>query len=84
MLGFVLVGVLAFGSVTAKPGGPNGGALWGAFHFLSVGLAVGAAWLISVLAPSFPGWPLGAFMATTAYLLVTGAENTVANRQRDS
>lgn len=54
--------------------------LWGSFHFLSVGLAVGAAWLVSVGAPNVPGWPLGAFVATAAYLVIVGTESTVADR----
>ena len=44
VLAFALVGVLAFGGVSAEFGGaPNRVQLWGSFHFLSVGLAVGAA-----------------------------------------
>jgi hypothetical protein len=43
--------------------------LWGSFRFLSVGLAVGAAWFLSAHAPSLPGWALGAFVATITYLV---------------
>ena len=58
VLAFALVGVVAFGGVTARPGGAaNRAELWGSFHFLSVGLAVGAAWLLSAHAPRLPGWP---------------------------
>ncbi len=57
--------------------------LWGSFRFLSVGLAVGAAWFVSTHAQSLPGWPLGAFVATFCYLLVVGAENTAANVDAD-
>ena len=84
VLAFALIGVVAFGGVTAEFGGGSGRIqLWGGFHFLSVGLAVGAAWLVSAAAPSFPGWPLGAFAATAAYLAVVGAEDTAADRRRE-
>lgn len=80
VLAFALIGALAFGDVTALPvGEANRTELWGSFHFLSVALAVGAAWLVSAYAPSFPGWPLGAFVSTIAYLVVVGAENAAAD-----
>ena len=53
--------------------------LWGSFRFLSLGVAVGVAWLASAYAPSLPGWPLGGFVATASYLVMVGAENTAAN-----
>ena len=85
VLAFALVGALAFGGVTARPGGGSShAALWGSFHLLSVGLAVGAVWLVSAHAPSFPGWPLGAFVATALYLAVVGAENTAADLKAGS
>jgi uncharacterized protein (DUF2252 family) len=46
--------------------------LWGSFHFLSVGLAVGAAYLVGAFVPSALGWPLGAFAATVTYLMAVG------------
>ena len=85
VLAFAAVGILAFGGVQARPGGAaSRAALWGSFHFLSVGLAVGAAWLISAHAASFPGWPLGAFAATALYLAVVAAENAVADLKAES
>lgn len=84
VLAFAVVGALAFGGVTPEfGGGSNRVELWGGFHFLSVGLAVGAVWLVSTAAPSFTGWPLGAFVATAAYLAVVGAEDAAADRRRD-
>jgi hypothetical protein len=81
---FALVGVLAFGGVTAEfVTGSGRIELWGSFHFLSVGLAVGAAWLESAHSPSLPGWPLGAFLATGIYLAVVGAENAASGRRGD-
>jgi len=85
VLGFAVVGVLAFGGVGAEYGGAAEHVrLWGAFHFLSVGLAVGAAWAASAYAPSLPGWPLGAFVATAVYLVVVGAENAAAGASTGS
>jgi hypothetical protein len=40
--------------------------------------------LVSAYAPSLPGWPLGAFVATAAYLAVVGAENSAADQGADS
>lgn len=85
VLAFAVVGALAFGGVTARPGGgSSNAALWGSFHLLSVGLAVGAVWLVSAHAPSFPGWPLGAFVATSLYLAVVAAESTAADLKEGS
>lgn len=83
VLAFALVGVLAFGSVTKRFGGGSGRVeLWGSFHLLSGGLAVGTAWLVGIYTSSFPGWPLGAFVATAVYLSVVGAENTASELVR--
>ena len=80
VVGFAVVGIVAFGGVTVEFGAESSRIqLWGSFRFLSVGLAVGAAWFTSAHAPSLPGWPLGAFVATASYLVVVGAENTAAN-----
>ncbi len=84
VLAFAVVGVFAFGGVTVEFEAPsNRIQLWGSFHFLSVGLAVGVAWLASSYAPSFPGWPLGAFVATAAYFAVVGAQNAAADPKSD-
>jgi hypothetical protein len=60
VVGFAAVGILAFVGVSAEFGAESSRIrLWGSFRFLSVGLAVGAAWFASAHTPSFPGWPLG-------------------------
>ena len=85
VLAFAMVGTLAFGGVTVEFGAESSRIqLWGSFRFLSVGVAVGLAWLASAYAPSFAGWPLGAFVATASYLVVVGAENAVAEAKAGS
>jgi hypothetical protein len=42
--------------------------------------AVALAWLVSAYAPALPGWPLAAFVAAGAYLLIVGLEQTAADR----
>ena len=67
VVAFAVVGIVAFGGVTVEFGvEPSRVQLWGSFRFLSVGVAVGVAWLASVYTPSFPGWPLGGFVATAS------------------
>jgi hypothetical protein len=83
ILAFALVGALAFGGVTEHfEDHPKRIQLWGSFHFLSVGLAVGAAALVGTYARDAFGWPLGAFAATATYLLVVGLENSAADLER--
>lgn len=79
ILGFALVGALALGGIR-KPiaGGSRQSALWGDFHFLSVGLAIGAAWLAAFALNDALAWCVGAFSSTATYLLVVGVQLTVA------
>ncbi len=44
LVAFAVVGLLAFGGVTTQFGGSGGGRvqLWGSFHLLSIGAAIGA------------------------------------------
>ena len=81
VLGFAFVGALAFGGVTSHFDRDHGETplVWGSFHFLSVGVAIGAAMLVSYMIEGFIiAWPLGGFLSTAAYLLVAGAEATIA------
>ena len=80
---FALVGALAFGGVSEHFGDhPKKIQLWGSFHFLSVGFAVGAAYLVGAFVPSELGWPLGAFAATATFLMVVGLENAASDLER--
>lgn len=79
VIAFAVVGTLAFGGVRQEFDQPESTIeLFGSFHFVSVALAVAAAWLAARLLPVSFGWPLGAALATAVYLLVVGAEHAVA------
>ena len=83
ILAFALVGALAFGGASEHFGDPPRRIhLWGSFHFISVGLAVAAAYLVGTHAPDALGWPAGAFAATATYLIVVGLENAAADLER--
>jgi hypothetical protein len=58
VLGFALVGIVAFGGVTAQFGGESRRVrLWGSFRFVSVAVAVGEAWSLSSHVSSMLRWP---------------------------
>jgi hypothetical protein len=79
VLGFAFVGALAFGGVAKHFDRERGQAvLWGSFHRLSVGLAIGVAALVAHYVENSAAWPLAAFLSTAVYLLVLGAESTAA------
>jgi hypothetical protein len=82
VLAFAFVGSAAFGGMgTRFAHAPREAALWGSFHFLSVGSAIGAAALVSYLVAGGAGWVLGPFASTTIYLLVLGAQFSAADRR---
>jgi membrane protein implicated in regulation of membrane protease activity len=82
VLAFALVGAVAFGGVgTRFANAPREAALWGSFHFLSVGGAIGAATVVSYLVAGGVGWVLGPFASTTTYLLVLGAQFSAADKR---
>jgi hypothetical protein len=82
VLAFAMVGAIAFGGMgTRFAHAPREAALWGSFHFLSVGGAIGAAALVAYLVAGRAGWVLGPFASTTTYLLVLGAQFSAADRR---
>ncbi|MBA3610593.1 MAG: hypothetical protein H0W54_04135 [Rubrobacter sp.] len=79
---FALVGTIAFGGVSARfKEEPRESALWGNFHFLSVGLSIGAAALLAHYLHGRFAWPLISFVSTIAYLLALGVELTAADER---
>jgi hypothetical protein len=53
--------------------------LAGALSFLSVGLALGVAYVVGLLIPGLAAWPVSAFLATMVYMASVGIELTIAH-----
>jgi hypothetical protein len=79
VLAFACVGFLAFGDLTGSSEEQPKTALWGNFHFLSVGLAIGAAVLVTGLLDTGLVWLIASFCSTACYLLALGTEFTVVD-----
>ncbi len=79
VLGFALVGALAYGGVPGHSDLERGHPLvWGSLHFFSVGISLGVVTLVAYFIKGFIVWPLGGFLVTSIYLLVVGAESTTS------
>ena len=79
VLAFALVGALAFGKPTGNFAREQGQeVIWGSTHVFSVGLSIGAAFVVGNYVTGFIVWPLAAFLSTAIYLLVLGGESTFA------
>lgn len=79
---FAFVGMLAFGGVTTQfEPRPDRISLWGSFHFLSVGMAIGTTLLIASYMQNALAWPISSFLSTSVYLLVVGAEFTLSSAE---
>jgi hypothetical protein len=79
VLGFALVGVLAYGGVPGQLEIERGHPLlWGSLHIFSVGISLGAVTLDAYFIKGFFVWILGGFLVTSIYLLVVGGESTMS------
>ncbi len=67
----------------ARPDPPDVVALGAALSLVSIGISVAAAALAAELLQADVGWPFASFLATLTYLLVVGAELTLARRLQE-
>jgi hypothetical protein len=61
---------------------PRHAAVWGGLHLFSVGLAIGAASLVAQFVTNPAAWPLGGFLATALYLIVSAGQLAFAHAAR--
>jgi hypothetical protein len=82
--GFAAVAALAHGSPdqTFAERELHSVRLWGGFHVVSVGLAIGAAGAISAWPGGVEAWPLVGCAATAIYLVGLAAQFTLADVER--
>ncbi len=55
-------------------------ALGGSLGIVSISVAVGAAALVGLVLPELLAWPVGSFVGSTLYLLLTALEMSAARR----
>jgi hypothetical protein len=81
--GFGLMGLLAHGALANMESldHPPDRVLAGALHWLAAGAAVGAVALMAEL-HGWEAWPLGAFAATTIYILGASAQLALVTTRR--
>ncbi len=82
VLAFAIIACLASGffQEELEDEKSNVKALAGAFSFLSVGLALGVAYVVGLLMiPGLVAWPVSAFLATVVYVASVGLELTMAH-----
>lgn len=87
---FAAGGVVAFALIAGIASGffreeledqpSNVKSLAGALSFLSVGLALGVAYVVGILLQGLAAWPVSAFLTTVVYVAAVGVELTVAHR----
>ena len=81
VLAFAIIATLASGFFLEEleDESSNVTSLAGAFSFLSVGLALGVAYVVGLLMPGLAAWPISAFLATIFYVGSVGVELTMAH-----
>lgn len=81
VLGFGVTAALAYGrpSEILEPREHGSVRLWGGFHLVSVGLAIGAAAIVTGLVKDPVAWMIVGFTATLVYLIVIAAQFTLAD-----
>ena len=86
VLGFGVTAALAYGRPSEVLASREHGSvrLWGGFHLVSVGLAIGATALVTELIKSPVVWFAVGFAATLVYLVVIAAQFTFADVRGES
>ena len=81
VLGFGVTAALAYGhpGQILAPGEHGSVRLWGGFHLVSVGLAIGGAALVTALVKDPVAWMIVGFVSTLVYLVVIAAQFTLAD-----
>ncbi len=81
VLGFGVTAALAYGRPSEVLASREHGSvrLWGGFHLVSVGLAIGATALVTAIIKSPVVWFAVGFAATLVYLVVIAAQFTFAD-----
>ena len=76
---FALIGGVVFGGLSEPVIVEHSRVVvWGGLHFVSVGAAIGVAWLVGHVVSSAAVWPIGGFLITALYLLGSALQLTVA------
>ena len=85
VLGFGVTAALAYGrpSEILAPREHGSVRLWGGFHFVSVGLAIGAAALVTATVKDPVAWMIVGFVATLVYLVVIAGQFTLADSHEE-
>ena len=80
VLGFAIVAALAYGHPSELLASREHGSvrLWGGFHLVSVGLAIGAAALVTTVVKDPVVWMIVGLAATVVYLVVIALQFTLA------
>jgi hypothetical protein len=81
VLGFGVTAALAYGRPSEILASHEHGAvrLWGGFHLVSVGLAIGATAMVAAVIKSPTAWMIVGFGSTLVYLVVIAAQFTLAD-----
>ncbi len=81
VLGFGVTAALAYGRPSEILASREHGTvrLWGGFHLVSVGLAIGGAALVTATVKDPVAWMIVGFVATFVYLVVIAGQFTLAD-----
>ncbi len=81
VVAFAIIGALASGffQEVLEDQPSNVKALAGALSILSVGLALGVAYVVGILMQGIAGWPVSAFLTTVVYVASVGLELAISH-----